>query len=485
MAEQSLKDKTVKGVGWSAIDNVSRYSISFIVGIVLARLLSPEDYGLIGIIAIFTNVCNALIEGGMGAALIRKKETTEDDYNTVFIVNLVVSLFLYLGIFFCSPLIASFFGREELIALTRVSSITLILGALSLVQLMRLTKKIDFKSQTKITLISSLCSGVIGIAMAFLGYGVWSLVAQSLSSQVLRTIFLWIYNKWAPKMRFSFESFKELFGFGWKMMIVVVMNSIWKELYQVIVGKFYSPATLGQYTRAKTYSKLFSSNLTDVVQRVTFPVLSSIQDDKARMIVAYRRIIKTTMFVTAVSMFTLGAISEPLLYCMIGPKWHEASIYLPLICISGSLYPLHAINLNMLQVQGRSDLFLYIEIVKKIIGLIPLFVGAIVGILPMLWVNIVTGIIAFFLNSFFTGRFLGYSSWMQIKDVLPSYGTALTIAVSVWFLKYLPISNWIILPIQIVFATLVFFIICWAFKLEEYNEAKQLLSPVINKFKRN
>ena len=390
MAEESLKDKTVKGTIWSGIDNVARYSISFIVGIVLARLLSPEDYGLIGIIAIFTNVCNALIEGGMGAALIRKKSTTEDDYNTVFISNLAVSLVLYGVIYFCSPLIARFFGREELVALTRVSSLTMVLGALSLVQLMRLTKRIDFKSQTKITLIASISSGIIGIAMALLGCGVWALVAQSLSSQVLRTLFLWVYNKWVPQLRFSIASFKELFGFGWKMMVVVLMNSVWKELYQVVVGKFYSPATLGQYTRAKTYSTLFSSNLTDVVQRVTFPVLSSIQDDKARMIAAYRRIIKTTMFVTAVSMFALGAVSDPLLYCMIGPKWHEAATYLPFICVAGSLYPLHAINLNMLQVQGRSDLFLYIEIVKKTIGIIPLLVGATVGIMPMLWVNIAT-----------------------------------------------------------------------------------------------
>lgn len=483
MTEQGLKDKTVRGVGWSAIDNVAQYAVSFIVSIVLARLLSPEDYGLLGLVAIFTAVCTALINGGFGSALIRKKEVTEDDYNTAFVVNLVMSLFLYVVIFFCAPLIARFFGRDELIALTRVSSLGMIIGALSLVQQTRLTKRIDFKTQTKVTLIASISSGVIGIVMAVLGFGVWALVAQGLSSQLFRTVFLWVFNKWVPGLRFSKKSFSELFGFGWKLMVSGVLDTVWKELYQVVVGKFYSPATLGQYTRAKGFSQLFSSNLTAVIQRVTFPVLSDIQDDNTRMVNAYRRIIKTTMFITAISMFFLGAVSEPLLYCLIGPKWHEAATYLPLICIAGSLYPLHAINLNMLQVQGRSDLFLILEIVKKIIALGPLFVGAFVGIMPMLYTNLLTGIIAYFLNSYYTGKKLGYTSWMQIKDIAPSYGIAFTIAISVWFLKYLPISNWVILPIQIVVGLSVFIVLCNITQLEEYKETKNLVKPFFNKIK--
>lgn len=484
MAEQGLKDKTVKGVGWSAIDNVAQYAVTFIVGIVLARLLSPDDYGLIGIITIFTAICTALINGGFGSALIRKKDITDDDYNTAFIVNLGMSLLLYAIIFFCAPFIARFFDRTELVSLTRVSSLGMIIGALALVQQTRLTKRIDFKTQTKITLIASISSGVVGIVMAATGFGVWALVAQSLSSQLLRTILLWFFNKWVPRLHFSGRSFKELFGFGWKMMASGVLDTVWKELYQVVVGKFYSPATLGQYTRAKQFSSLFSSNLTAVVQRVTYPVLSDIQDDKTRMISAYRRIIKTTMFITAICMFFLGAISEPLLYCLIGPKWHEASTYLPLICISASLYPLHAINLNMLQVQGRSDLFLGLEIIKKIIGIGPLFVGAFVGIMPMLYVNLVTGVICYFLNSYFPGKLLGYSSWMQIKDVAPSYGIAALVALSVWFFRYLPISNWFILPIQIVVGVTVFFTLCKTTKIGEYEEVKTMVMPFVNKIKK-
>lgn len=481
---ESLKNKTVKGVGWSAIDNISKYLVTFIVGIVLARLLSPDDYGLLGLIGIFTAVCDTLINAGFYSALIRKKDATEDDYNTVFIVNMTMSLVLYAVVFVCAPLIAQFFSREELTPLVRVSSLGLIINGLCLVQRCRLTKRIDFKSQTKITITASVASGVIGIVMALLGAGVWALVGQGLSSAVIRAAMLWYVNKWVPSLSFSKSSFHELFGFGWKMMVSGILDTVWKELYQLVVGKFYSPATLGQYTRAKHYSQMLSSNVTSVVQRVTFPVLSTIQDDKTRMVAAYRRMIKTTMFVTSISCFFLGAVSEPLIYCMIGAKWHEAAVYLPLICINGSTYPLHAINLNMLQVQGRSDLFLGLEVIKKIIAVGPLLIGAFVGIIPMLLASIVTNIIAYFLNSYYSGKLLGYSSWMQLKDIAPSYGVAAAIVVSVFFLKYLPLSYWIILPIQIIMGILVFFMLCRCTKIEGYNEMKNIISPVLTKLRR-
>ena len=483
MAEQSLKDKTVKGTIWSSIDNVAHLGVSFLVSIVLARLLSPDDYGLLGIIAIFTSVCNTLINGGMVASLIRTKDATDDDYNTAFICNIGMSLALYAVLFACAPLIADFFHRGELTILTRVSSLGIIIGALAMVQRTRLTKRIDFKSQTKITVISSITSGVVGIGMALTGFGVWALVGQNLTTLALSTIMLWLVNKWLPRMRFSVESFHRLFGFGWKMMLSGLIDTVWKELYQVVVGKFYSPATLGQYTRAKQFSTLFSSNLTSVIQRVTYPVLSNIQDDKERMVAAYRKIIKITMFVTAISMFFLGAISEPLLYCLIGPKWHEAAVYLPLICITGSTYPLHAINLNMLQVQGRSDLFLGLEIVKKIIGIAPLSVCVFYGILPMLYTSILTTIIAYFLNSYYSGKLIGYSSWMQIKDIAPSYGLATLLALSVFFLKFITVSYWIVLPTQIILGFIVLICICQKTKIEEYVELKRMVEPYYKKKK--
>lgn len=479
--QQSLKDKTIKGTAWSAIDNVTQMGVSFLVSIVLARLLSPDDYGLIGIINIFTVVCTAIINGGFSSALIRKKDVSDDDYNTSFIVNLGLSLLLYALVFLASPLIADFFGREELVWLTRVSSLIMIIGALAIVQQTRLTKRIDFKTQTKITLTASVISGVIGITMAFLDFGVWALVAQMLSAQVLRTVLLWVYNHWIPSLRFNKQSFSELFGFGWKLMVSGILDSLYTQLYQVVVGKYYNAATLGQYTRAKQFSQMFSSNLTGVIQRVTYPVLSNIQDEKERMVAGYRKIIKTTMFITFMLMFALGAVSEPLLYCLVGEKWGEAATYLPLICIVNSLYPLHAINLNMLMIQGRSDLFLRLEIIKKIVLIGPLFIGAFIGIIPMLYTSIFTSVVCYFLNSYYSGKILGYTSWMQIKDIAPSFSISIIMAVVVYLFKYLPCSNWFILPIQIIVGSCVFILISKTTKIEEYNELMKMLSLITNK----
>ena len=485
MSERGLRDKTVSGVAWSGIDNVLGSTVSFLVTIVLARIVSPDDYGLLGIIGIFTVVSQTIVIGGFGNALIRKKNPTEDDYHTVFLMNLSVSIVLYLVLFFSAPAISRFFNMGELISLTRVSSVGIVLAGLSLVQRVKLTKRLDFKTQTTITLITSISSGIVGIAMAIGGFGVWALVAQHIFRSFMDTVLLWVFNKWIPRIRFSKESFKELFGYSWKILLSSLLNQIWGELYQLVVAKFYSPATLGQYTRSKGFAQLFSTNLTNVVQRVSFPVLSDIQDEKNRLISVYREIIKVTMFVTAVCMFGVGAIAEPLLYCLIGPKWHEAATYLPLICVSMSLYPLQAINLNMLQVQGRSDLFLILEIIKKVISIGPLAVLIFVGIRPMLWSNILFTIICFFLNSFYTGKSLGYTSWMQLKDIAPSYGIATLLAVSVYFFKYIPISFWVILPIQIVLGALILFVVCEWTKFPEFISAKNIVVGYLSKIRRH
>ena len=484
MAE-SLRNRTVSGVGWSAADAFLGQGITFLVGLVLARLLSPDEYGLIGICMIFTIVLTGVVDSGFSNALIRKKDTTDDDYNTMFITNMSVSLLLYVLLFFCSPFIASFFDRPELVSLVRAMGLILILQALSITQVTILTKRIDFKTKTKASVVAAVTSGVVGIGMAFAGFGVWSLVAQQLSNKLIYTVCLWFLNKWWPKLKFSAESFHYMWGFGWKLMASGLLNNIWSQLYQVVVGKFYSPATLGQYSRSKEYANLFSSNLTSIIQRVSYPVIAEMQDDVPRMVAGYRKIIKTTMFVTVIILISMAAVSEPFIYCLIGPQWHEAATYLPLICISMTLYPLHAINLNMLQVQGRSDIFLILEIVKKIIAIGPICLGIFVDIYWMLVGSIVTGIIAFFLNSYYTGKKLGYSSWMQLKDIAPSYGLSLLIALSVYFFKFLPLSNWIILPIQIVVGVIVFFLFCEKTKMEEYMEVKgitlQYLSKLIRK----
>ena len=483
MAEESLRKKTIKGTFWSAADSFLGQGVTFLVGIVLARMLSPEEYGLIGIVTIFTTIMLAVVDGGFSQALIRKLNVTEDDYSTLFIVNMIMSVLMYALLFAGSPAIAGFFEKPQLVGLCRVMGLLLIFQALSIIQYTILSRNVDFKTKTKASVIAATLSGVVGIAMAYMGYGVWALVAQQLSKQLIFSICLWLLNKWWPKMKFSIESFKYMWGFGWKLLLSVLLNNIWNQLYQTVVGKFYSPATLGQYSRSKEYAMIFSSNLTNIVQRVSYPVLSQVQEDKTRMVGAYRRVIKTTMFVTAVIMISMGAVAEPLIYCLIGSQWYVAATFLPLICISMSLYPLHAINLNMLQVQNRTDIFLYLEIIKKVIAIGPICIGIFVDIYWMLIGTIVTGIIAFFLNSYYTGKKLNYTSWMQLKDIAPSYGIAFLIALSVYFFKYLPLSYWLILPIQIAVGTVVFFVTCEIIKIEEYLEVKNITVKFLDNLK--
>lgn len=478
----SIKAKTVNGVGWSFAESILGQGVTFIVGLVLARLLSPDEYGLIGIITVFVTVMDSIVDAGFSNALIRKKEVSNDDYNTMFLTNMGMSVLMFFALFFSAPLIADFFNREELIPLTQAMASIIIFHALSITQNTILMKRLDFKTRTKAALISSVLSGVIGIGMAFTGLGVWALVGQQVSRRLFNTLLLWFYNRWWPSLRFSSESFHYMWGFGWKILLSTLINNIWNELYQVVVGKCYSPATLGQYTRAKEYSRLFSANLTSVVQRVSFPAMAELQDNKARMTAAYRKIIKITMFVTALCMICMGAISEPLLYCLIGPKWLEAATYLPLICLSMSFYPLHAINLNMLQVENRSDLYLKLEILKKSISVGPLFIGAYYNIFGMLIATVVVNIICFFLNSYYSGKKLGYTSWMQLGDVMPSYLLAFALGGAVYFLKFLPVSNFVILPLQVLSGIVLFLIVTHFVDFEEYREIKNIAAQFGKKF---
>ena len=481
MSEQSLKNKTVKGTMWSAVENVTRMGVTFVVSIILARLLSPEEYGLIGILTIFIAIFNAIVDSGFTNALIRKQDVTDTDYSTVFYTNLVISVILAAALFFCATPIAAFFERPELVSLTQVMSSVVVINALAIVQRARTTKAIDFKTQTKITFISSIGSGLIGIAMAYMGYGVWALVGQQISNQLLSTIFFWIYNRWIPKLIFSWASFKEMWAFGSKLLVSGLIDTAWKEVYQVVIGKCYSPVTLGLYTRAKQFADLCSSNLTSVVQRVSYPVLSSIQDDRVRLKLAYQRVIKATMLPTFVLMSGVAACAESMIYVLIGDQWLECVPMLQIICTYGMLYPLHALNLNMLQVQGRSDLFLKLEIIKKIIAIGPLLLGIFVDIYLMLAGSLITSLIAYYLNAYYSGPFLNYSIKEQVKDIFPSFGVAIAMSIPVFAMSFISMSPYIMLPLQIVVGATITISICEATKLPEYLELKGIVMPIINK----
>lgn len=481
MAEESLKNKTVKGASWSFIDSIAGQGITFLVGLVLARLLTPEEYGLIGIIIIFIAVFNSIVDSGFSNALIRKNDAKDIDYNTVFISNLVLSVVLFGVLYISAPGISNFFNQPQLIPLLRVMGSIVIINAFAIIQRTILVKKVDFKTQTKVSLISSITSGVVGIGMAVGGLGVWSLVGQQISRQFLNSAFLWIYSRWYPKLQFSIQSFKELFTFGWKLLVSSLIDTVWREIYQVIIGKCYSPVALGQYTRAQQFASICSSNLTTVVQRVSFPVLSSVQDDKERLKNGYKRIIKVAMLVTFVLMLGLAAVAKPLVLSLIGEQWLPCVPFLQIICLQMMLYPLHSLNLNMLQVQGRSDLFLKLEIIKKIIAIGPLLLGIFVNIYWMLGGSVVTGCIAYYLNAYYSGPFLNYSIKEQVKDILPSFGVAVAMAVPVYAMSFIPLNPFILLPLQILSGAIITLVICEATKLPEYIELKGIVMPIINK----
>ena len=455
--QESLKDKTVRGVGWSFIDNIASSGITFLVGLILARLLTPEEYGVMAMIAIFIAVSNSIIDSGFSNALIRKVHIDRIDYNTVFYFNIVVSIVLYISLFLASPAISIFF-KEPISIIPRTIFV----------------RNVNFKTQTKVSLISSISSGFVGIGMALAGMGVWSLVGQQLSRQLLNTLFLWIFCKWYPNLEFSIKSFNELFGFGSKLLLSGLINTIYKNIYYIIIGRFYASSILGQYTRAEQFNTIFSSNLTTVVQRVSYPVLSSIQEESERLREAYRKVIKTTMLISFACMLGLAAVAKPLILILIGAKWLPAVYFLQIICFAGMLYPLHAINLNILQVKGRSDLFLKLEIIKKIIAVGPIMIGIYCGIEYMLWGSVVSSFIAYFLNSYYSAGLIDYPTIDQLKDILPTFLTSLTVAFIMWCVSLLDWSVYLLLPVQLVLGILLAFLIYEKIKLPEYLELKRL-----------
>jgi O-antigen/teichoic acid export membrane protein len=476
-----LKQKTLHGLSWSFVDNIAGSGIVFLVGLILARLLSPEEFGIIGMISIFIAISNSIVDSGFSNALIRKTDAKNIDYNTVFYFNLAIGIILYVILYLCSHIISSFFKEPVLIPVTRILGTILIINSLSIIQRTLFIKRVDFKIQTKISIISSVLSGISGIVMAFVGCGIWSLVAQQISRQIFNTFFLWVYSTWRPTWEFSKTSFQELFGFGYKLLLSGLLDTAYRNIYYLIIGRFYTAEQLGQYTRAEQFNFIFSSNLTAVIQRVSYPVLSSIQDEEERLKSAYRKIIKTTMLISFACMLGLAAVAKPLLLILIGEKWLSAVFYLQIICFSGMLLPLHSLNLNILQVKGRSDLFLKLEIIKKIIAVFPIVAGIFLGIKVMLWGSVCISVFAYYLNSHYSACLINYSTKEQIKDIFPSFCISLIVAANMWCITLIPVSNYIILFLQCIFGGLLIIFIYEKTKLSEYIEAKQIVFSLVKR----
>ena len=403
-----LGKKSISGVLWGGIERLLVQGIQFILGIVLARLLLPADYGLIGMLTIFFAISLAIVDSGFSQALIQRKNVTQTDYSTVFYFNLLTSLCIYASLYFSSPYIAAFFEEPRLTLITRVISLSILFNALSIIQIAKLTKALDFKSQTKCSVIAIVVSGIIGIYLAFLGHGVWALVIQMVSKSILNLLLLILFAWWWPSLVFSKKSLKSLFSFGSKLLASGLLNAVFNNLYYVVIGKFFSTKELGLYTRANQFQLLPSETLAVILQRVTLPVLSGIQDDKERLVHYYRKFIRFTALVTFPLMLGLAVLATPLISVVLTDTWIELVPYLRLLALVGLLYPIHALNLNLLKVLGRTDLFLRLEIYKKIAIVITLLVTFRYGILALIAGQVLLSFLFLYINTYYIGKLLGY-----------------------------------------------------------------------------
>lgn len=471
---------------WSFIDNFANLGIQFVVGVILARILDPREFGLIGMLTIFIAISQVFIDSGFSNALIRKTNCTQSDYSTVFFFNLAVSIILYIILFFAAERIAHFFEEPQLKILLQVLGIGLIINALAIIQRTILTKNINFKLQTKVSLVAAIGSGIIAITMALIGYGVWSLIALTLSRYLLTTLFLWIWQKWVPFWIFSKKSFTDLFGFGSKLLASGLIDTAYRNIYYLVIGKYFTAVELGYYTRADQFQTIPSSGLNAVISRVTYPVLANMQHDKQRLKTNYQKIIRTTMYITFILMIGMAAIAKPMILTLVGEKWLPTVIYLQMLCFVGMLYPLHALNLNMLNVLGRSDLFLKLEILKKALAIPVIILGIFWGIKMMILGMIFNSLIAYYLNSYWSGMLIDYSIKQQVEDVLPSFLLAVAIGSIMFILNYLtPISPLVLLSLQIIIGGILTILLGELLKFHDYIILKKIIIEKYQTFKRN
>ncbi len=432
-----LKDKTVVGLFWSFSDLIAKQLIQFIIQIFLARLLVPEDFGIIGIITVFIAISQLFIDSGFSSALIREKNVTQEDYSTIFYFNFIISILIYIFLFITAPFISSFFNEIKLIKILRILGLVLIVNSIGLIQRTILLKKINFKIQTKISVFASILSGIFAILFAYFGFGVWSLVVKLLVMQLTQSILLCTYNKWKPSFVFCNKSFIKFFNFSWKLLISGLINTIYNNLYYIIIGKLFSTIDLGYYTNAQKFRDIASQSLSNSIQKVSYPVFCNLNDESKSLRNAYKKIIKMSVYIIFPVMIGLASIAEPLFNLLFGIKWVNSIQYFQILCLSGMLYPLHAINLNILQVKGRSDLFLRLEIIKKIIGVVSIFVVLFfkLGIIGLTWALVINSYIAFFINSFYSAKLLDYSTMQQIKDIFLSFIISIFMGIFVLFVQ--------------------------------------------------
>lgn len=478
MQQESLKKKTVKGVMWSAMERFSTQGVQFVVMIVMARLLSPHDYGIVGLLTIFLAIAQALIDSGFSQALIRKQDRTEVDNNTVFYFNLVVSGGLYVVLFLIAPFVADFYKLPLLCSVMRVVCLGVIFNSLAVVQRALYTARLDFKTQAKASFFSAVVSGVIGISLAYYGAGVWALVIQQLINLALNTILLWIMSSWRPQLCYSWEAFRELFSFGSKMLASGLLDTIYVNIYPIVIGKLFSASSLGHYTRAQQFAHFPSSNLTGILQRVSYPVLCEIQNDDVRLAEAYRRLLKLSAYIIFPLMVGVSSVSQALVNITIGSRWQYCALLLQIICFSYMWYPIHAINLNLLQVKGRSDFFLKLEIAKKLVGVSVLCFTYRFGLEAMCFGNIASSLLCLVINTYYTGRLINVGFLKQMRDLLPTLVVCLFMYALILVINQFIYSDVLQLLVSILVGISFYIAVTYILKFKELQE---LLSMVKRK----
>lgn len=473
--DSELKKKATKGLLWSSVERFSNQGVQFLFSIMLARLLAPSDYGIVAMVVIFFAIAQTFVNSGFSSAIVRKKNRTEADLSTCFYFNILVGFGFYILLFLCSPFIADFYDQPILSPIVKISGLTVLINSLCIVQQAQFTIRIDFKTQAKVTLTSTVISGILGILLAYLGYGVWALVWQGVIGSFIRMFLLWLFSKWRPRESFSKDSFHYLFGYGSKLLASGLLDTTYNNIYPIVIGKFYSPAQLGNFSRAQGWASLPSSNITDILQRVTFPVLTEMQDDDERLATNYRKLLRLSAFVVFPLMMLLAAVASPLVRVVITSKWDACVPYLQIICFAMMWYPIHAINLNLLQVKGRSDLFLRLEIIKKVIGVIVMCVTIPLGVTAMCFGMVFTSINALFINTYYTGKLIKVGYLTQMKDLLPIIFISLLVGAcayaSTWFFS----TEWIKLFMAVVIGGIMYLILSIFFAKDEYVEVMNVI----------
>ena len=415
----SLSAKTTTGILWNFSEQLARRGVGIFVTLLLARFLVPEDFGLVAMMAVFLALGGSLMDSGFREALIRLENVTQKDYATAFYANLVLGLISYGVLFAAAPTIAEFYEEPRLVELIRVASLTVIIMSFQVVQVASLSRKLNFKAQLKASFPASVISGIVAVYLAYIGWGVWALVSQTILNALLHTALLWKMEGWRPTREFSWPSIKGMYNFGYKLFLSGVLDTVFQNLYVIVIAKVFSAPVAGLYFFANKIKELIVQQLVRSIQTVTYPALASVQNDNARLKQGYKKIVILMTIILFPGVLFTAALAEPIFQLLLPDKWSPAVPYFQLLCIVAVMMPLHSINLNILKVKGRSDLFLYLEIIKKAVHAITLLITFRYGVTAILIGQIVISFLNYIPNSYFSSKLLGYSLREQISDFFP------------------------------------------------------------------